>query len=498
MKRLFLLLTGLIFGFTVSVGQVVPVYHSQRIESSERYQRGNAFQRDLLLYVDMLLTTHPCYADAKRQNALKRREEAMYRRCSKIVDTIEFKAHLATLASLLKDGHTAVSYLSSFDSVFPIMLSIGVDRPVVVDVCTAEHKELLGREIAKINGKPIAQILKMARKIVSADNSVNFNNSVREYLVFTQFWSLLGMSDKSMELTLAGGERVTVAATDRGALLKNMVHLQKEGQSRVTSARETLFDYTIYEDKSICYLQFNQFADRLTNPKSPQLARFDEFVSQMMTQIADKGIQTLVVDLQYNSGGNSTLGDVLLSWLYPHRETKRYGVDIRVSELLCHFYPYYKNFTIDNQPIAMGELYDMYRFDQSKAFKVDYNAPQDSSRHIFNYDDKKIFKGNVVFVQGEDSFSSATMLLTLARDNGIGTIVGEPSGGKPSHYGDVLYCNLPNTKTLVTVSHKHFVRPNRALNDLPCVVPDVTIELNNPDRDLVWDWIIKNYDKSKQ
>ena len=213
-----------------------------------------------------------------------------------------------------------------------------------------------------------------------------------------------------------------------------------------------------------------------------------------MEQIDKKSIQTLVVDLQYNGGGNSTLGDVLLSWLHPHRDTKRYGVDIRLSELLYLFYPYYKNFTIDNQPISVGEVYDMYRFDQNRELKVDYNAPQDSSRHIFNYDDEKIFKGNVVFVQGKDSFSSATMLLTLARDNGIGVIVGEPSGGKPSHYGDVLYCTLPNTKSLVTVSHKHFVRPNRAIGNLAYVIPDVSIKLNDPDKDLVWDWIVENYD----
>jgi len=199
------------------------------------------------------------------------------------------------------------------------------------------------------------------------------------------------------------------------------------------------------------------------------------------------------VDLQYNSGGNSQLGDVLLSWLYPHKDTKRYGVDVRISELLCAHYPYYRNFTVNDKPLEMGVLHDYMGFDHNKNHEIDYSAPQDSNKYVFNFDDKQIFKGKVIFIQGKDSFSSATLLLTLARDNGIGIIVGETSGGRPSHYGDILYCTLPNTGTIATVSHKHFIRPNRDLVTREYLVPDVSIDLNNPDKDLVWDWIINNY-----
>ena len=106
-----------------------------------------------------------------------------------------------------------------------------------------------------------------------------------------------------------------------------------------------------------------------------------------------------------------------------------------------------------------------------------------------------MFKGNVVFIQGRDSFSSASLLLTLAQDNGIGTIIGERAGGKPCHYGDILYCTLPNTNTLVTVSHKYFIRPNRALEHAEYIEPDIVIDLDNPERDMAWEWIVENYGK---
>lgn len=491
MRHILSIIGAIILGLTLSYGQNIPTIHNEQVESSSEYQEGNAFQKDLLLYIDMLTKTHPYYADAGHRAKLERHTRKMYKECEKITDVNKFKVYLATIAASLNDGHTAISYWSKLNRVFPVRLTLDGDAPAIIDVTSKEHSELLGKEVVGINGKTLKQILRMARTIVSADNDVNFENLVKEYLMFTEFWALMGMNDDVLSLTLADGSSRDIAAINKSEL--QIAQLQKSVEGRVTAQRGVLFDYTIYEDESICYLQFNQFADRLTHPQYPQLARFDEFTRDMMAEMKEKGIRTLVVDLQYNSGGNSQLGDVLLSWLYPHKDTKRYGVDVRVSELLCAHYPYYNEFTVDGKPLEIGKMYDYMGFDHSKDFKIDYSAPQDPNNFMFNFDNDQIFKGNIIFIQGKDSFSSATLLLTLARDNGIGIIVGERSGGRPSHYGDILYCTLPITGTIATVSHKHFVRPNRELVADEYLVPDVVIDLNNPDKDLVWEWIINNY-----
>ena len=314
---------------------------------------------------------------------------------------------------------------------------------------------------------------------------------VKEYLMFAEFWSFLDMSDECLTLTFADGSSAEISAISKREL--RIAQLQRNAQERVTAMRNTLFDYTLFEDEGICYLQFNQFADRVTMPQYPQLARFDEFVAAMMAEIEAKGVETLVVDLQYNSGGNSNLGEVLLSWLKPYAEIESYGVDVRISKMLLERYTYYRDFTFDGEPLKMGEVYDMWQFDHNRGREIDYSAPQDSSQHILNFDVERIFRGNVVFVEGQDSYSSATLLLTKARDCGVGIIVGEPSGGKPSHYGDLLYCTLPNTKTIATVSHKHFVRPSREVKESDYITPDVFIELNDPDRDQLWEWVLKTY-----
>jgi hypothetical protein len=371
-------------------------------------------------------------------------------------------------------------------------LVIDGDKPCIINITSQEHSDLLGKEVKAINGRPVKETLAMARPLVSADNDVNFEKLVTQYLMLTDFWSMLGMSDKELCLTFADGSSATIPAIHKSNL--KIAQLQRNTANRITAQRGVLFDYTIFEEEGICYMQFNQFADRVTHPNYPQLARFDDTMRDMMAEMEAKGIETLVVDLQYNGGGNSSLGTVLLSWLQPYKETQNVDVTLRYSDLLCQHYPYYQNFTVEGKPLGRGKVYDFWGFDHSKDYEVNYEK-QDSSQHIINLDPERVFKGNVIFIQGKDSFSSATLLLTLAQDNGIGIIIGERAGGKPCHYGDILYCMLPNTETIATVSHKYFIRPNRALEHAEYIEPDVMIDLDNPERDMAWEWIVENYGK---
>ena len=495
MKRLLLILFTPIVCMTVCFGQNAPKLHNEEIECSKLYQEGNIYQKDLLLYVDMLGATHPYYADDANRANLSKRVRKMYKECAKIDNAHNFKAYLQRFASQLHDGHTAIYYWENLNSIFPLGLDIEDDKPCIINITSEEHRDLLGKEVEAINGQPMQEVLAMARSLVSADNDVNFKKLVTQYLMFTDFWRMLGMSDKELYLLFADGSSATMPAIHKSNL--KIAQLQRNAANRVTTQRGVLFDYAIFEAEGVCYMQFNQFADRVTHPQYPQLARFDDTMRDMMAEMEAKNIETLVVDLQYNGGGNSSLGTVLLSWLQPYKVTQNMSVTIRYSDLLCQHYPYYQNFTVNGEPLEPGKTYDFWSFDHSKDYVVDYERQQDSTQHIINTDPERIFKGNVVFIQGEDSFSSATLLLTLAQDNGIGIIIGERAGGKPCHYGDILYCMLPNTETLATVSHKHFMRPNRALEHADYIEPDVVLDLDNPECDEAWEWIVENYGKKR-
>ena len=97
---------------------------------------------------------------------------------------------------------------------------------------------------------------------------------------------------------------------------------------QITSPKNVPFHYQMVND--ICYFQFNAMIDRLSYQIGCQLMgekteenilaslpSFEGFLETMYAEIAEKQIQTLVIDMRYNGGGNSLLGDILLELAYP-------------------------------------------------------------------------------------------------------------------------------------------------------------------------------------
>lgn len=105
----------------------------------------------------------------------------------------------------------------------------------------------------------------------------------------------------------------------------------------------------------------------------------------------------------------------------------------------------------------------------------------------------EVFEGKVIFVQSEKTYSSAGILMTLARDNHIGMIVGANSCFSPSHYGEILPYRLPNTEVVGTISCKFFARPDAEHIEDKTLVPDDAIDLR--DKEKAWEEILKLFEK---
>lgn len=220
----------------------------------------------------------------------------------------------------------------------------------------------------------------------------------------------------------------------------------------LVSPHNSIFDYTILEKESICYMQFNHCKDSRTK-KDNTLPRFDKFLDEMFKEINSLKIKTLVIDVQYNSGGNSRLCDELLSYLT--KSLKLFSVYVRKGNTL--------------NKVSVHD-------------KININR-------------SKIYEGNVVFIQGQDTYSSAAMLIVLARDNKIGTIIGDKSTFPASHFGEVVELQLPNTGLFSICSRKYFERPDKSKINEKTIYPDVLIDTSN--KKALQDYIIKTYGKTR-
>jgi len=87
-------------------------------------------------------------------------------------------------------------------------------------------------------------------------------------------------------------------------------------------------------------------------------------------------------------------------------------------------------------------------------------------------------KGNIYVLIGRRTFSSAILNAIDLQKETPAIFVGEPTGGKPNHYGEVQMFVLPNSKIPVTYSIKYFKVID---GDPDSLVPDILIERRLPD-----------------
>ncbi|WP_050607353.1 S41 family peptidase [Clostridium niameyense] len=82
-------------------------------------------------------------------------------------------------------------------------------------------------------------------------------------------------------------------------------------------------------------------------------------------------------------------------------------------------------------------------------------------------------KNKLFVILGRRTFSSAILNAITLKNQTEAIFVGEPTGGKPNHYGEVREFKLPNTKMIISYSKKYF---ETFKEDTPSFMPDKIIE----------------------
>lgn len=71
-----------------------------------------------------------------------------------------------------------------------------------------------------------------------------------------------------------------------------------------------------------------------------------------------------------------------------------------------------------------------------------------------NLQKEQVFSGNLYVLTDIWTYSSAMDFAMLIADNGLGVIVGQPSGNLPDGYRDCLSFQMPNSRLAISVSYK--------------------------------------------
>jgi hypothetical protein len=497
------------------------MYRSPEVENSARYTAANEYQKDLLLFMNMLQTTHPAFCNAS--TVPFDFEQVLNDGFSALAgnnDVQNLRLILQSVAAKLGDGHTVVSGIFNFNDTkfYPLNLKRREDK-YYIRVTDKEYSKILGMSVKSINNIPIDTLVNKFSSFVSHENINELNERVAEFLLLPHLWEKLSFNrtDGALFIEFHNDSNALIFPKFRNDML-----LEPAPQKQITAISaptSQLFSYNIDADKKICYLQFNACVDYNTfvyqiemtakdedmkkqmyaelESQKENYPKFDELLEKMFSEMRVKNLSVLVIDVRNNGGGNSALCSQLLSYLKPHETINEISSHIRISELFKLQYPeLYQMALAKNGNLDTDKLYD------TKDLKIAEDGDELFEKYFpLNKDESKIFKGKIYFLQGTDTYSSAGELITMVRDNNIGIIVGENGIFKPCNYGDILMWQLPNTGETGGISHKYFTRPDKNKCDENYLAPDVEIQSSWNDlvagNDKYWEWILENYAKQE-
>ena len=484
------------------------------VENSEAYQNGNVYQRDFLLFADMLENTHPIFAEADKPHYdMDSLTKTGYKLLADCENDNLLKQYLQSILSPLGDGHSTVTMQVTDKLIYPFKFFVDNDTTFYLIGVTKRFSNELGHRIMSINGRPIHEVIDSFRPLMSSANDNYFMDNVNNYMQWKANWDYNShhRTDGMLQLHFDNGNTILLPSVNQSELDISWYYPKKKNVPFENNRMP--FSYNIMPDKQLCYLRFSNCTDRntlrmyemygmsvgMTEEQIAQIPDFGLFLREMFSEMNQQGVKTLVIDVRNNSGGNSKLCDQLLSWLKPIDEIHKMSTMIRISKLWETQYPDMAmtfNEKLQKKGIAyrLGELYDLSILDDGESEKSEMDMIIDQM-FVMNHSSDSLFTGKVIFMQGKDTFSSAGMLITKAVDNGIGIVIGENSVYTPSAYGDILTWELPNTHVQGFISHKIFVRPDASKKNENAIIPDIPLPETWDDfqngMDPCWRWVLE-------
>jgi hypothetical protein len=284
------------------------------------------------------------------------------------------------LAAMIGDGHTT-AWLESPAARFryPVRLFVFAEGVFVVDAAD-EHAWARGGRVVAVHGRPLDEVLASLAEVISHDNRGALDAALADRLTSPLILDGLGLAGPdataTFRIALPDGSQRDLALgpaawqprpeTGDGVPLHRRNHHLKYWNDYVAADR-------------MVYLQYNACKN---DPGLP----FATFAANTLAFLDQNPVDTVVIDLRYNTGGDSAI-------LRPMIE------GLRAREVA------------------------------------------------------------VYAIIGRHTFSSALLnAMELDRDAGA-VLVGEPTGGSPSHYGQVASFELPALGLRVQYSTKRFEFP---------------------------------------
>jgi len=368
-----------------------------------------------------------------------------------IIDSIsvnKFLILLYRISGLVKDGHNAPYIVQPViidelkkEQFFPYKLVIEKNRLFVPKSTSIASGLPTGSEIISINNVSIRQIMPEIEKLIGGSNiySTEMAGKLLSYFLFLNdvkapfnLQYIDTLKNKSVKILRTG-------LKFKDALAVTMPHLRNEYTFKIIGNKLGYFDFM---------------------SMSGDLNKFDQFLDSSFALMRKGEITNVAIDIRKNSGGNSSLGDLLFSYI---TERKYSLMGSRMWKVSAQ----YKKYLMLN-----GDSTNNYLIKENGSiWELGNCEPQDNR---FKNDNK--FKGKVYLITGPFTFSSANMIADGAKQFRIAEIVGTPTGENTNDFGEAYVFTLPNSQIKMQTTTSFDYGTNCNKNSHMPVKPDILIE----------------------
>ena len=233
-------------------------------------------------------------------------------------------------------------------------------------------------------------------------------------------------------------------------------------------------------NKDIAYLKIRA----MINPESDAFADDLDLLKSYLKKSKNK--KALIIDLRGNGGGDASY---IYDYLYPMIMGKKDFKDTHEyilfrNDQVFKFDPQYQGLKDSIKKIRKADF--KYMEENIHFLKKDKEMMADLRKNythiIFNpgYKNKGEFKddykfdGNLYLLVDRDVYSSAQVAAHFFKDNELGLILGEKTGGDGIGTSPAMV-KLPNTKYILRFSHQLGLRETKTIEESTYTIPDIEI-----------------------
>lgn len=370
-------------------------------------------EKDLEYAMYYLKKLHPAFYSSVPEDVQVRYESVSekIKGCEEI-SVCELSQDIEYIFSVMRDGHSYVK--------------MNVQEPHYMKEIYRFNQG--GYELRKVNGITVEELLKQTKDMYSYEVESWQLLNLKGDISSLEGLAYLGFSaDDGITYTYKSinGDTEEVVCYPDDFLTYDQYYEYNDIETQITEETPFVY-YSIDEDRNAAILTLNScnYNDE-----------YSSCLKDMFTEVKEKNIENIAVDLRSNGGGDSRVADEFIRYLNVEK-WRSCGYEWRLG---CFKIPFTEN-EVKNE----------------------------------KYTDLT-FYGNTYILTSANSFSSAMLFSQYIKDNNLGVIIGEAPGNTPNGYGEISMFKLPNSQLYMQISTKEFLRADQNTSDR-LVEPDIACD----------------------